>query len=251
MKTELMVYYCCTNFSLVGSRLKTLYDTHSEQYQMLKPKVVSLISCEINTEKTILRRMNASGNNIFPTDASVTLSDRHKAFTLKIRYKKRFNILNAFKNIVENSRKERFQQYQMRMDAYDGPINPEITSFIMNSDQQFYEDTRPFSQSYLDCYTCKEYDEEEKFIGWKHRTSDRVSKVRSDLKDSKLSDTSYNLYKIKELIFDTAKVDKIDEMVRDGIISKNDIDALKAITKIENIDVSNIEFPDFDTDDEE
>jgi hypothetical protein len=195
--------------------------------------------------------MEDNENYIFPDDVSVTYNDRQKSFIVK-NTKINRNQINAILNtIVENAQRERFQQYQMRMDEYDGPINTDIINFITDTDEQFYEFTRPVSQSYLDCYTCESLGDDSEFIEWKYTASSRVAKKRKDYSNAKINDLAYNLHKLKDIIIDEDKINKIDEMVHGGVISKDDIGTLKAITKIENIDVSYLEFPDFSDDEEE
>ena len=249
VRSKIKNYFCCTNFGDVGARIKTLSKRHEEDMYMLKPQAICLISCEINTERTILERMN-----IFPEDTFVECSSKHKSFDVETTTRSPIKIETIYEKIVSNSRLERFQSYQMRIDAYRGtekcPVNENIIQHITKADDAFFSSTLPFCQRFIDCYVKESLDEDNKFIEWTYSKATKTKKVRPDLSNCSLSERTYNLQKIQALLKEHNGEDKVVEMVKTGVISKQDIDSLKAIAKIEKIDISEVEFPD-DSDDEE
>ncbi len=240
-------YFCCTNFADVGARIKSLYQRHSETMYMLKPQAICLISCEINTERTILERMN-----IFPDNMFVDYSNKHKSFELQVSKRTTESITNIYDTIIANAKQARFQTYQMRMDTLkttnNNLINDNILDRITTADEEFFGSTLPFCQRFIDCHVKQSLDEDNNFIEWMYVKSSQVQKRRLDL-NAKLTDRTYNLKMIERLIMDHSNVDCVDDMVRTGVISKRDINALKEIARVEEIDISEIEFPD-DSDDE-
>lgn len=69
----------------------------------------------------------------------------------------------------------------------------------------------------------------------------RKCQVRPDLDNSNLTTNAYALRKIELLIEEPANIDHIQCMTDGGILSKEDLPALRAIAKYENIDVSALE----------
>ncbi len=236
-------YFCCTNFADVGARIKELNKRHEEEYYMLEPRAICLISCEINIERVTLSSMR----HLFPEDANVTYLDKYKAFDVEITTRLYSKISTIYDTMVDKSRKERFQMYQTRIDEYIGSqsFNENILKHINEADEVFYESTLPFCQNYINCYLAKSVDEDDNFIEWTYHVSPKNSnvKTRKDLGNKRVNNLVYPLHKIKSIIDNYSETDDIGEMVKTGIICKNDIESMKAIAKIENVDISHVQFP--------
>lgn len=243
---QLKIYACCTNFADIGPRIRKLYQRYTDDSEnimyMLKPKVISLISCEINLERIILEN-----SNLFPKKSMIAWESRHKCYGVTIptaHYKKAQTIFNF---ICKNATKERFQGYQMRIDEYNNTdnikVDPKITTYIDKVDSEFFLETAPFCQSYIDCYTIQDIDKDGDMIEYKYATPNRRCAKRLDLADANLSNISYNLRKIHVTIEEHHSKDHVKHMAETGIISKEDIPALKALAKFDNIDLSEIDIP--------
>lgn len=61
--TELVVYFCCTNFTDVSKRIRDLYKRH-EKMVMLKPEAICLISQEINCERAKLQQLAFNNEDV-------------------------------------------------------------------------------------------------------------------------------------------------------------------------------------------
>lgn len=68
-----------------------------------------------------------------------------------------------------------------------------------------------------------------------------TAKLANDL--SKITQRIRYLRSVLSEIEYYVKNDPVDAMLRDGIISKNDLNMMKCIAKAENFDTSKIEFP--------
>ncbi len=239
--SKLKIYFCCTNFADVGKRIKELYIRHSNQeYNMLLPNAITLISCEINTERVILSRMDS----IFPPNTTPEYSNTHKSFDLIVDHDYFEEVSDCYKKIVSNARNERFQLYQQRMDDYvnANSFNSEVLNHMYQADELFYNESRPFCQKYINRYVTRVYDAYNCVIGFKYiaRDSNKEVKPREDLNNKKINNLVYPLHKIKFIIDEHSQCDRFEEMVRGGIISKKDIGSFKKIALIENIDVSHL-----------
>ncbi len=248
VRANIKQYFCCTNFADVGIRIKNLYKRHGESMYMLKPQAISLISCEINTERTILERMN-----IFPDKVFVDYSNKHKSFDLQTSKCSTNGITDIYDTIIANAKQERFQAYQMRIDSLKNTdkclINDNILERITTADEAFFGDTLPFCQRFIDCYTKESLDEDNNFIEWMYIKSDQTRKKYPNI-NNQMTDRTYSLKMIQHLIRDHNNVDAVDDMVRTGVISKRDIDSLKEIARVEEIDISELDFPEDDSDEE-
>lgn len=244
VKANMKQYFCCTNFADVGVRIKQLHKKHNETMFMLKPQAICLISCEINTERNILERMN-----IFPDNVFTTYSNKHKSFDLQVPKWTTNGVSDIFNTIVDNAKQERFQAYQMRIDGLKSadqcPINENILERITTADEAFFGDTLPFCQRFIDCYTKPIFDKDNELVEWLYIKSTSIQKKRPDMNAS-MSERTYNLKKILYLITQHTEADTIDNMVATGVISKSDINSLKELAHIEGLDVSEIEFPEDD-----
>ncbi len=236
-------YFCCTNFADISARIKELSKRHEEDYYMLRPKAICLISCEINTERVILKLMK----QLFPDDANVNYSQKNKSFDVEVTVDLRKDILAIYHSMVDKTRKERFQTYQMRMDNYvqNESFNEKILNHVNEADEVFYASTLPYCQKFIDCYIAKGYDDEGNFVEWIYyaNVNNPIVKTRPDLGNKRVTNLNYPLHKIKFIIDDHNEKDNIKEMVQTGIISKEDIASMKAIAEIENVDISHVQFP--------
>lgn len=242
---QLKVYACCTNFADIGPRIRKLHQKYSQPdaiMYMLKPKAISLISCEINLERIILEN-----SKLFPKKSIVAWDSRYKCYTVTIATARYRNAQSIFNTICDNASNERFQGYQMRIDEYNNTdnikVDPKITNYINKVDSEFFTATAPFCQSYIDCYTIQAFDEDNQFVEYEYGTPNRKCKRRADLDNANLSATGYCLNKIQVAITDHNSKDHIQHMTETGIISKEDIPALKALAKFDNIDLSELEIP--------
>jgi len=226
----LKVYACCTNFADAGSRIRNLFNKHGDDMFMLKPIVISLISCEINLERIILEN-----SNLFPKRSLVEWKARDKCYDIQISTGYLAKAKLIFEQIGMKASKERFQGYQIRIDGYskkkDIKMNDDITNYINDIDVKFFSDTKPFCQQYINSYVIEDNHE------WKYIRSDRIYKRRPDLNNENHSVLSYSLYKIKNTMDDHNANDHIKHMTESGIISKEDIPTLKALAKAENIEI--------------
>ncbi len=238
--SKITMYFCCTNFANVSKRLNVLKNKHANLY-MLRPKAVCLISCEVNLERAAINQLK-----IFPENSIVGYSSKTKAYEIELLECNYTDISKIYSGIINRSRSARFQMYQSRMDEYrnSSSIKPEILNSISETDAMFYNSTLPYCQSYLNCYTEKLYDDNDNFIEWGYTgAKSRKLKARSDLEDARLSDRDYQICKLCKTIDDHDANDPIDEMVRSNIINKDDIESLKLVAKVENVDITNVEFP--------
>jgi hypothetical protein len=72
-------------------------------------------------------------------------------------------------------------------------------------------------------------------------TSSRKCVIRPDLDDANLSANDYALHKIKLLTAEYSSQDHVEYMKENGLLSKEDLPALRAIAKCEKIDVSELD----------
>ncbi len=235
---ELIVYYCCRNFAEVPKRLSELYRRHITT-AMLMPQVICLISCEINTEATILGRMG-----VFPSEYNCRYLRKRKAFSLTLN--DGTNHQEVFSMIVSNSQNENFQGYQSRREEIlnneDYTLNEQIIQRIKSTDQQFHISSRPFCQEYLECFIQNDDG------ALSYRTASRKREIRNDVDDAHVSDKDHKMLRLKQFLENDTCDQSIDDMVSDGLLTKDDIKAMKKIAEVENIDISHIEFPDSSSD---
>ncbi len=243
---HIKIYACCTNFADVGARIRTLYKRYSDNdtniMYMLKPTVVSLISCEINSERIILEN-----SKIFPTKSIVRWDSRYKCYDITVSAKSYDQAHTMFDTICTKASAERFQSYQMRLDEYNRSdnikMNSQITEYLNQVDSQFFAETNPFAQQYINSYVIRSMDASDDLIEWCYATANRKCKRRSDMNNENLSTSNYTLRKIELLIDDHSSKDHIKHMTETNIISKEDLPALKALAKFDNIDTSSIQVP--------
>jgi hypothetical protein len=242
---EMRIYACCTNFADVSARIKQLYKRYSDNDNikfMFKPMAITLISCDVNTERIILE----NANQIFPEHSVATWDGTYKRFDLIVGTKFYGNAHAIFNTICKNAMALRFHDHQQRIDKFDQttavPVNPKIINYIDEVDHQFFSSTNPFCQQYINCYTYKSIDADtNKLIEYAYGAPSRKCKQRPDLDNVNLTTTGYSLRKIEHLLESHTSIDHIQHMTNNGILSKEDMPALRAIAKYENIDTSALE----------
>lgn len=243
-KAVMRAYTCCTNFADVRKRIKELYYKYTSgdtPMYMCKPLVITLISCEVNLERII-----SENANIFPEYSTVGWESKYKRYNITITKDSYADANTIFENICTKATTERFQGYQMRINEFnqstDTKVDHRIVEYIDDVDAQFYASTKPFCQQYIDSYTVPRYNGKQLLEYMYERPSAKGTK-RSEFNNRSLTTPQYTLRKVKDLLIDGAKVDHIKSMTDQGILSKTDLPALKALAKFENIDVSELEPP--------
>jgi hypothetical protein len=233
-KMEFVVYFCCTNFTDVGKRIRDLHKRHEEMV-MLKPEAICLISQEINCERAKLHQL------AFNNDEDVSYNNRRKAFHVTMESTNIDAIQQKYDEIVTAVRKENFQGYQMRRNqilSEDCDVNANIIRQMMKSDASFFSSSLPRCQEYIDCATTRDAE------GYKPVLVCRRTTHREDLNE-RMTDTMYALRKLNELLGDDGDVNEIEKMIREGVVTKHDLKSLmklsKAVAKAENVALSKIE----------
>jgi len=234
---EMKVYFCCTNFKDVAARIKKLYNRHSGNMQMLMPKAISLISCDINGEIARVRNMDFSTDDFNSAYNNIT-----KSFDIEMEDAQ--FITPAYSHIIDMIRMCRFQPYQARMDKTinsDGfQISDKVVKRIKDADGQFFKDTLPYAQMYLKCYIRKLLNSNGRFLGYGYQIASRIGKIRADLGNINMTDRIYAIAKIKSIAFADDGTNLFDDMVVDGTISKSDIATLRKIANVEGVDTSGL-----------
>ena len=249
-KSNMIIYFCCTNFSDVGARIKQLDKRHGSEMYMLHPQAISLLSCEVNMERTFLEKLN-----IFPNKCVPSWSSKYKAFKVDIPYLQPDNIQTFLNNIALSGSNAKFQGYQMRMDTYNKSnkpkLDPKITIYLGNVDKGFFESSKPLAQLYLDSFIANDHevnDEGDDITYCKYTTFNKTKIPRSDLDNNEYHNPGYALRKIRTIIKAFDDRDVINEMVATGIVTKADVPAINAFAQCEGIDTSEFQFPDSDSD---
>ncbi len=231
---KMKVYFCCTNLHNVSNRIHTLSDRHSKDMYMMRPRAISLASCDINIELATIR-----GKEF--TDVKAKMDGKTKAFdiTLAENVKKR----DAYDSIVSQLTESRLQIYQTQRDKVvlekNLNTNTNIIKYITTSDAEFFDKTRPLCQKYLNCFIARHVHKETgKFIKYKYeRASPRTTK-RTDLGDISLSQSAYILMLIENIINGSADIDAFNEMVKNGEFTEEDISVMEAIVETEQAKIS-------------
>jgi hypothetical protein len=237
---HMIIYAGCTNFADIGPRLKLLYKRHGSTMCMFKTQAITLISCEINSERIILE----NADEIFPDQSIVEWDGKYKSFNLIVDTAHYTKAEIIFKNICDNADNLRFQDYQQRIDQFgqttDVKLDPKIIDYIDETDHKFFSSTRPFCQQFINSYL-RRFTENGETIGYFYNVPSRKCQVRNDLNKMNLTTNAYALRKLELTIDEHSSVDHIDYMTTNGILSKEDLPALRAIAKYENIDTSKLE----------
>jgi len=242
VRSTMKTYFCCTNFADVCARIKLLHKRHSSDTIMLRPQVVCLYSGEINTEIA-----NLEGMNIFPERTFATYARKNKMYDVRLPCSTFKRACVYYETIVANARGQRFQAYQTRIDDLiktgECPVSENILEHMTRADEVFFTSALPFCQQFVDSYTT-----ESESNGWKHIANKKTTVKRPDMKNAHLGDKIYSLRKLRQLIDANTGNKEVDNMVDQGIISKKDISSLKKLAKLENIDTTEIDFPEDLTD---
>ncbi len=221
--TQMILYFCCTNFADVGPRISQLYRRHLDM-QMFKPEAICLISHEINNERAKLQQI------AFAND-EVTYNAKRKSFELHLSSTDVNQVVDKFNVIVTNVRSENFQGYQMRREEASSNesvnLDPSILAHITKTDKQFFNDTLPLCQSYIDCYV-EQVDETQ---WYKYTKSSQRRMLRHDL-GLELRDLDYPLYKLNGILEERGSASTFDHMIESGIISKSNTKGLLRTSKI-------------------
>ncbi len=242
--SDVLIYFCCTNFADVRDRIVKLYKRHVEDADdpmiMLKPAAICLISQEINCERSNLSQLNLNDTAHF--------NERTKSFGITYESKKHKDVRINYKAIVENVRQVDWQGYQMRRSKIEKDesysINHDIISRLTKADKHFYVETQPFCCEYINYQTTK-INKKKLSLGYEPRDVNSLKKLTSkkfdyeDL-DMRLTKTMYPLYKINDILIKDNGVNQIDAMIEDGIISKSNVKSLfrtaKAAAKAEDVE---------------
>jgi len=249
VRSTMKAYFCCTNFADVCARIRLLSKRHSKTMFMLQPQVVCLYSGEINTEIA-----NLEGMDIFPEKTFATYSRKNKMFevTLPCTTFKRASVY--YESIIESARHQRFQAYQTRIDSLvetgECPVSENILDHMTRADEVFFSGALPFCLQFVDSYTTKNKVKRRGIVDWVHISNKSTIVKRPDMKNAPLGDKTYSLRKLQQLIDANTGNKEVDNMVDQGIISKKDISSLKKLAKLENIDTTEIDFPEDLTDSE-
>jgi hypothetical protein len=247
----LKIYSCCTNFSDIRARIKLLYNRHTDDESklmfMLKPTIITLISCEVNVERIILENFNKKeGTTIFPEESMVSWDSKYKSYNIIVNTTKRQKAQDIFNNICEKASKERFQGYQQRIDNFNInsnlKVDQKVIDYIDDVDHKFFSSTKPFCQKYIDSYSIKTY-KNNLFSEYCYNTPGAKGIKRDDVDNRSMTNTKYSLHKIGELLEEHSSKDHVKIMTDSGILTKENLPVLKEIAKYENIDTSELEEP--------
>ena len=245
---NIKMYACCTNFADIGPRIKLLYRKYTDGDNimfMLKPTIITLISCEVNLERIVLE----NSTNIFPDNSVVEWDSKFKCYNISIgtsKYRKAHAIFNT---ICNNASVLRFQGYQQRVDKFNSVssevVDKKIIDYIDSIDEKFYSETKPFCQQYIDSYYYRSIDSDtNELVEYAYGAPTRKCSKRIDLNNENLTNCGYALRKLETLIDVHSSSDHIKFMADTGILTKENLPYLKAIAKFENIDTSGLEEPD-------
>jgi len=245
---NMKIYACCTNFADIGPRLKLLYgrhnndDTYHAEMLMFKAVANTLISCEVNSERIILE----NADEIFPERSIVTWDSKYKSFDVAIDTAHYSKAANIFKAICNKANGLRFQDYQQRIDQFDETtdvkLDPKIITYINEVDQRFFASTKPFCQQFINSYLRRSTAQDTgELVGYTYGAPTRKCQVRADLNGANMTTNAYALRKIELTIDEHTAVDHIQHMTEHGILSKEDLPALRAIAKYKNLDTTTLD----------
>jgi hypothetical protein len=245
---NMKIYACCTNFADIGPRLKLLYgrhnndDTYHAEMLMFKAVANTLISCEVNSERIILE----NADEIFPERSIVTWDSKYKSFDVAINTAHYSKAANIFKAICSKANGLRFQDYQQRIDQFDETtdvkLDPKIITYINEVDQRFFASTKPFCQQFINSYLRRSTAQDTgELVGYTYGAPTRKCQVRADLNGANMTTNAYALRKIELTIDEHTTVDHIQHMTEHGILSKEDLPALRAIAKYKNLDTTTLD----------
>ncbi len=227
---HLFIYFCCTNFKNVQQRLSELFKRHVGE-KMLKPQAISLITIEINSELAVI------GSNRFQHVLSMgeKYIERYKAFDITLVDASFADIV--YFDIIKTIRANRFQKYQVRMDAMQKDqtihLSDAVFDHLRNSDMSFFTSSTPLCQEYIDCYIKQTNGK------FQYKASDTSTRKRAN--NMKLTSRNYVLHRISYLVDMDDGRSIFDDMVKDGIITIDDKEELRKLAALEDINVDDYE----------
>jgi len=225
----LKIYFCNTNFSDVGVRIKVLHN-RTTNYHMISVNIISLASCEINVELAMFRGVDFEG-------MTTTRDNRHKAFDIELEDPDQYE--SAVNAIIKHISSQRLQLYQSRMDrlvdSNELGLDDMVLGKITIADNQFFNLTRPFGQLFLNCYI-KVDPTVDNIVAYRYVKSDLKTKVRSDLSNIRITDRIYALRKIEELMDTTDGTHVVDDILNSGSFTDANMSDLRAIAEVEGIE---------------
>ena len=227
----LKILFCCTNIANVPKRLKDIYNNRNTKYDMptmLKPKAISLMNEDIGKELSILRRLG--------------LDYQTRTKSLNIVLDDDANVNMEYNNTVSIIRDNRIQAYQEAMNAIhtDSKTSSALIDRVKTVDREFYMNTLSVAQEFLNCFTRRVARNVASYV---FRTYNKKHHPRADVANMRLNDRDYAIHCIREFI-ETDDIDPmINQMVSDGVLTKDSISTLDAMAAAENIDTSHLVHP--------
>jgi hypothetical protein len=239
-KTHIELYFSCTAFQNIAATIKKLHIRHGEQMYMFKPQAICMISDDINLDKSSIENLN-----IFPTNLSLEYRGEYKSFEISTELEEETDLLNLYDIIIKNTRQQQFQAYQLRMKIEEETgnikLNKNIVDYLKNVDDNFFNSTLPFAQAYLDSYTVQKL--LNGFIDYDYTPSKTSRKKRAEFNNEMLTSNKYNQLKIKHSFEKTSGQLVVEDMVKSGIITKDDIAEIKKVAVLENVDTTHLQEP--------
>jgi len=194
---------------------------------MLKPKPISLMNEDIGKELSILRRLG------------LDFQTRTKSLNVTLDGA---NVHSEYNNVVSVIRANRIQAYQEAMDNMhtDSKTGMALISHVKVVDREFYMNTLDVAQTFLNCFVRRV---DRNIASYAFRVFDKKRHVRTDVSNTRLNDRDYAIHRIREFI-ETDDVDSmVDQMVEEGVLTKESIPILDAMAKDMNIDTSHLVHP--------
>ncbi len=194
---------------------------------MLDPRAVMIVSCDINYELVNLRTMEFDSSNS-------SKDDRTKCFTIKIHDGE--DISKIYKSCLSNFINSKMQIYQHSRDSIvknkQYSIKPEVVKYISKADKAFFKNARPYCQKFLNCFYDPYFDEDNNFMGYSYQTNSKEKKAREDYNNREMMETTYTIKNIKKLIISEESNHTIDDMVKNGIITEDDIPMMNSLPRV-------------------
>jgi len=230
LENQMKVYFCNTNFADVPTRLRKLSNKHAADMYMLRPSAITLASCDINMELVRFR------STLFDGITSHVV-DKTKSFDIIIHEGADVEIVYA--SIIKQLRSKQLHVYQSRRNEMMDTINENgdaskrfsknVIDHITTADTQFFDNTRPICQDYLNCHIVHddEYDE------FRYIRASQKTAPRSEFNNQRMSDRVFALMKINRLIDYDDELDTLNTMVQNGDITEEDRPILDAIARMQ------------------
>lgn len=154
-RSDMVIYFCCTNFADVCKRIREIYKRHSEEgFAMMKPMAICLISQEINYERAKIQQL------AFAKNEDVVYNNRRKSFHVTVETTSVEELHQMYDVVVAAVRAENFQGYQVRRDRImaneEYQLHESILQHMLNTDVDFFSSTLPRCQEYIDYCTTRD-----------------------------------------------------------------------------------------------